>query len=159
MTSETESKKISRKVDRTTNNSSGSNRTRPTIGYLVVRTEDNVSQALWRGVAEAAREQDVNLICFAGDRLLFPDGTVSPANAIYDLVNSEVVDGLVTWASSVGGSLEHEETVAFHQCYHPLPIVSITLPMEGCPTVLIDSYAGMSQSTRWYRRQRSLPKN
>ncbi|MBN1812401.1 MAG: substrate-binding domain-containing protein, partial [Anaerolineae bacterium] len=94
-------------------------------------------------MVDAARERDVNLICFAGDRLRDPTGSSSPANVLYDLVSSEAVDGLVSWASSVGGSLEHDEIVQFHRRYHPLPMVSITLPMEGCPTVLIDSYTGM----------------
>jgi serine phosphatase RsbU (regulator of sigma subunit)/DNA-binding LacI/PurR family transcriptional regulator len=120
-----------------------SNRARPTIGYLAPRTGDSVSQALWRGVVGAARERDVNLISFPGDRLRYPDGAASPGNVLYELVSSEVVDGLVSWASSVGGSLEYDETVAFHRRYRPIPIVSITLPMAGCPTVLIDSYAGM----------------
>jgi hypothetical protein len=110
--------------------------TRPTIGYLALRTGDNVSQVLWRGVVDAARERDANLICFAGDRLRDPDGVSSPANVLYDLVSSEAVDGLVSWASSVGGALERDEIVRFHRRYQPLP-------MEGCPTVLIDSYAGM----------------
>jgi signal transduction histidine kinase/DNA-binding LacI/PurR family transcriptional regulator/AraC-like DNA-binding protein/DNA-binding response OmpR family regulator len=122
---------------------SGSHSTRPTIGYLALRTGDNVSQALWMGVVDGARERGANLICFSGDRLCGPDGASSPANVLYDLVSSEVVDGLVSWASSVGGSLEHDEIVRFHRRYRPLPMVSITLPMEGCPTVLIDSYAGM----------------
>jgi hypothetical protein len=33
--------------------------------------------------------------------------------------------------------------VRFHRSFHPLPVVSITVPMEGIPTVLIDSYQGM----------------
>ncbi len=122
---------------------SGFHSTRPTIGYLALRTGDNVSQALWMGVVDGARGRGANLICFAGDRLRDPDGASSPANVLYDLVSSEVVDGLVSWASSVGGSLERDEIVRFHRRYRPLPMVSVTLPMEGCPAVLIDSYAGM----------------
>lgn len=116
---------------------------RPTIGYLAHRVGDNVSQAIWTGVVDAAREHDVNLICFAGDRLRDPAGRSSPDNVAYDLINPQVVDGLVSWASAVGGFLKHEEIVRFHRKFHPLPVVSITLPMEGIPTVLIDSYQGM----------------
>jgi hypothetical protein len=71
-------------------------RKRPTIGYLAHRVGDNVSQAIWTGVVDAAREQDVNLICFAGDRLRDPDGRTSPDNVAYDLINPQVVDGLVS---------------------------------------------------------------
>lgn len=114
-----------------------------TIGYLTPRIGDNVSQALWSGVVDAARERGVRLICFAGDILRDDAGSPSPANAIYDLVNLDRVDGLVSWASSLGGSLAHDGVVAFHRRYDPLPVVSITLPMPGIPSVSIDSYQGM----------------
>ena len=114
---------------------SGSEGERSTIGYLALRTGDNVSQAIWLGVVDGARERGANLLCFAGDRLRDPAGGSLLANVLYDLVNPEVVDGLVTWASSVGGSLARDEIVQ--------SMVSITLPMEGHPTVLIDSYTGM----------------
>jgi signal transduction histidine kinase/DNA-binding LacI/PurR family transcriptional regulator/AraC-like DNA-binding protein len=94
-------------------------------------------------VVDAAQEKGANLICFAGENLRDSAGLPSPANIAYDLVNSEVLDGLVSWASSIGGTLEHEKVVSFHRRYYPLPMVSITLPIEGIPTVLIDSYHGM----------------
>ncbi|MBN1979079.1 MAG: substrate-binding domain-containing protein [Anaerolineae bacterium] len=118
-------------------------RARPTIGYLAPRIGNNVSEAFWRGVVNAAQRLDANLICFAGDQLRDATGFSSPANAVYDLASPQIVDGLVSWASSVGGTLEDEEVERFHHRYHPLPIISITLPMAGCPTVSIDSYAGM----------------
>lgn len=116
---------------------------RPTIGYLTPRIGDNVSQALWSGVVDAAEEHGANLICFAGENLGDATGSPSPANIAYELVNTDMVDGLVSWASSLGGSLEHTEVEGFHRRYHPLPIVSITLPMPGIPTVSIDSYQGI----------------
>jgi signal transduction histidine kinase/CheY-like chemotaxis protein len=116
---------------------------RPTIGYLAYGIGDNVSQALWTGIVDAARERGANLICFAGDRLRDITGSPSPANVLYDLASASVVDGLVSWASAVGGYQESDKIAAFHRRYHPLPIVSITLPMEGCPTIVNDSYQGM----------------
>jgi signal transduction histidine kinase/AraC-like DNA-binding protein len=116
---------------------------RPTIGYLTPRIGDNVSQALWSGVVDASQERGVHLICFAGDVLHDSASVPSPANIAYELVSTKVVDGLVSWASSVGGALERDEIAKFHCRYHPLPIVSITLPLEGIPTVSIDSYQGM----------------
>lgn len=116
---------------------------RPTIGYLARGIGGDVGQALWAGLVDAARERDVNSICFIGDRLRDPKGFSSPANLVYELANTGSIDGLVSWASAVGGALAHEETVSFHHHYRPLPIVSIALPMEGVPTVLIENYVGM----------------
>ena len=115
----------------------------PTVGYLTTRIGDNVSQALWSGVVDACRERGARLICFAGEILRDEAGLPSPANVVYDLVSPQTIDGLVSWASSLGGSLDHDGIAAFHRRYHPLPLVSITLPMPGVPTVSIDSYKGM----------------
>ncbi len=123
--------------------SSESRGAHPTIGYLTPRIADNVSQALWSGVVDAAKERGANLICFAGDILRDSEGLPSPGNIAYDLVDASLVDGLVSWTSSIGGTLEHDEVANFHRRFHPLPMVSITLPMEGVPTVSIDSYQGM----------------
>jgi signal transduction histidine kinase/DNA-binding LacI/PurR family transcriptional regulator/AraC-like DNA-binding protein/DNA-binding response OmpR family regulator len=119
--------------------------TRPTIGYLTPRIGDDVSQALWSGLVDAAQDHGANLICFAGEVLLDAAGLPSPANLVYELIHAERIDGLVSWASSLGGSLEHEGIAEFHHRYDPLPIVSITLPMAGRPTVSIDSYRGMRE--------------
>src|SRR4030042_1122180 len=109
----------------------------PTIGYLTPRISDNVSQALWSGVVDAARERRARLFCFVGGVLRDDAGLPTPGNLAYDLVNLEMIDGLVSWASSLGGSLAPAGVVAFHRRYHPLPIVSITLPMPGMPPVSI----------------------
>jgi signal transduction histidine kinase/DNA-binding LacI/PurR family transcriptional regulator/DNA-binding response OmpR family regulator/AraC-like DNA-binding protein len=122
---------------------SGTRDPRPTIGYLTPRIGDNVSQAIWSGVVDAAREAGANLICFVGDDFRDAADPPAPANIAYELVSAQVVDGLVSWASSLAGSLEPPQVARFHRRYHPLPIVSITLPMAGIPTVRIDSYQGM----------------
>ena len=70
-------------------------------------------------------------------------GSSSPANVLYSLASASVIDGLVSWASAVGGYQENDKIAAFHRRYYPLPIVSVTLPMEGCPTIVNDSYRGM----------------
>ena len=116
---------------------------RPTIGYLTPRIGDSTSRALWSGVADAAQRQDVNLICFAGEILHDLECPHARGNVLYDLVHAEIVDGLVSWASGVGGDLNRDAIVNFHRRYRPLPMVSITLPLEGGPTVLVDSYQGI----------------
>jgi DNA-binding LacI/PurR family transcriptional regulator len=68
-----------------------------------------------------------------------------PETILYDLVNPEALDGLISWASSVGGCLSDEEIARFHTRYDPLPIVSITFPLKGKPTVMADNYQGMRE--------------
>ncbi|MBN1659881.1 MAG: substrate-binding domain-containing protein [Anaerolineae bacterium] len=116
---------------------------RPTIAYLTPHIDDAVGEALWSGVGDAAQELGANLISYVGAALPGPLLPPSAANSVYDLVDTRALDGIISWASSLCGALDRDQVVLFHRRYHPLPVVSITLPVEGCPSVSIDSYQGM----------------
>jgi signal transduction histidine kinase/DNA-binding LacI/PurR family transcriptional regulator/AraC-like DNA-binding protein/CheY-like chemotaxis protein len=92
---------------------------------------------------DAAERRDVNLISFPGGRLHALNAFESQRNLVFDLANEECIDGLITWASSLGGVLSPGEISAFHQRYQALPTVSLAQFIEGLPTVALDSYQGM----------------
>jgi signal transduction histidine kinase/DNA-binding LacI/PurR family transcriptional regulator/AraC-like DNA-binding protein len=115
----------------------------PTLGFLLASLHTGASLIIWPSLVEAARRHDVNLICFPGGRLQAADSFESQRNAIFDLAGLKSLDGLITWSSSLGGVLGPTEIKAFHQRYHPLPMVSLAQFMEGMPTVSVDSYLGM----------------
>ena len=129
---------------------------RLTIGYLTPHLYEHLGQ--WFGVADAAHEHDVSLISFPGWSPKYPEGFEAQATILYELVTAENVDGLVTWASSIGNYITVEELQAFHDRYRPLPIVSVGRTLEGIPSLLMDSYSGMRDEiahlieTHGYRR-------
>ncbi len=114
-----------------------------TIGFLAGNIHLGVAQYLWPGVVDAAQKQNVNLICFPGGELGVCDGFEAQRNVLYDLIDTERLDGLVSWSSTIGGRLEAAELSGFHQRCAPLPMVGLAQPAEGMPTLLIDSYHGM----------------
>jgi len=116
---------------------------RPTLGFLFASLHTGASLVIWPSLLDAAERHDVNLICFPGGRLKATDSFEIQRNAIFDLVSHKCLDGLITWSSSLGGVLGPAEIRAFHQRYHPLPMVSLAQFMEGMPTVSLDSYFGM----------------
>jgi signal transduction histidine kinase/DNA-binding LacI/PurR family transcriptional regulator/AraC-like DNA-binding protein len=116
---------------------------RPSFGFLLASLHTGASRALWPGLIDAAERFDVNLICFPGGRLRAQVPYEVQRNAIYDLAGEGCLDGLVTWASSLGGVTTPAEINSFHQRYRALPIVSLAQFMEGTPTVSVDSYHGM----------------
>ncbi len=118
---------------------------RPTIGYLTPAVHDNYQQQ-WSGVVDAAQEFDANLLCFLGGALSNSWEFQAQANVIYDLVASENVDGLVSWASSIGNFVTDDEIRDFHERYHPLPIVTIGKAVEGFPGLMMENYDGMSEA-------------
>ena len=116
---------------------------RATVGFLLASLHTGASRIIWPSMADSAERHDVNLICFPGGRLHAMDSFEVQRNAIFDLASHKCLDGLITWASTLGGVLGPAEIRSFHQRYQPLPMVSLAQFMEGMPTVSVDSYLGM----------------
>jgi DNA-binding LacI/PurR family transcriptional regulator len=115
----------------------------PTIGFLTAQILDTNGMDLWFGVADAAQERGVNLLCFLGNELQIPVGFQAQANVLYDLVSAESLDGLVVWGSALSNFVGIEALQHFYERFRPLPIVNVALPVQGVHNVLIDSYQGM----------------
>jgi DNA-binding LacI/PurR family transcriptional regulator/anti-anti-sigma regulatory factor len=130
------------KVDRTKNISS--EYLRPNIGLLTRPLGSRLRALRWLGVADAAKERGANLICYPGGILHDPKGFGAQANVLYDLVDVEHLDGLIVWGV-VGARRRTEEYLKFIERYTPLPIVSVSMALEGIPSVLTDNYDGMGQ--------------
>lgn len=116
---------------------------RPTIGLFTYGIMDTISQAVWLGMEDVAREHDVNLICCSGGTLRDFTGMTTPANVLYDLVGDERLDGLVIW-SGLLHHVDHETAQNFYRRYAAfLPTVSLGAQVEGIPSVVVDNYMGM----------------
>lgn len=120
-----------------------SRKKRPTFGFLLASLHTGASRELCPGLIDAADRLGVNLICFPGGRLRAQVAYESQRNLLYELAGEACLDGIITWASSLGGVAGPAEINAFHTRYHNLPTVSLAQILEGTPTVSIDSYHGM----------------
>jgi DNA-binding LacI/PurR family transcriptional regulator/anti-anti-sigma regulatory factor len=117
---------------------------RLTIGYLAPNISDSVSLARWHGVLDMAQEQDINLICFPGWywRDPRPGGQ---ANVIYDLIDSENLDGIVLGNIVQESSASYDEFRDFYERHFHVPVVSMRKMLDGVPYVPLDNYQGMRE--------------
>jgi GAF domain-containing protein/DNA-binding LacI/PurR family transcriptional regulator len=131
---------------------------RPTIGFLLVSTTRTWELLQWWGVTDAARERDVNLVCFLGRELHSPVGFDAQANVLYDLVNPEQLDGLILWAAGFDNFVTQAQMIEFCARYRSLPIVTVEDEVPGIPNVFIDNHRAMREAlvhlieTHGYRR-------
>ncbi|MFN2271789.1 MAG: substrate-binding domain-containing protein, partial [Anaerolineae bacterium] len=123
----------------------GKRDTRPTIALLTDQVVYEYQSEIVTGVIEAARERDVNLLCFIGGRLGVTDGFESQGNAIYDLVRAESVDGVVVMASALSSQVGFEEIKSLCESFHPLPMVSVGLMLEGVTSLVVDNKTGLHE--------------
>lgn len=119
---------------------------RPTIGLLIDELIGGYQHQMWPGIADLARERDVNLLCFSGKPLRSPLEFDSERNVIYGLASSQTIDGLIITSGTLGNYIPLHELEHFCQRYHPLPIVSIALPLEGIPSVLVNNDVGIREA-------------
>jgi len=129
------------RTDKSTN--TGLRNQRPTIGCLTPTISDDNGQTLWLGLTDIARQRDVNLMCFPGGWLSDPRGFQAQANVLYELVNVQNVEGVVSWGTSIVGYAGVDELGVFHERYRPLPVVIAGGELEGVSSLLVDSYTSM----------------
>ena len=116
----------------------------PVLGFLSADLHNGASAILWPAVVEEARRRQAQLICFPGGRL---GGGPEPGlrNQVYDLAGPGCLDGVITWASSLGGMVDTVDLDAFHGRLAELPMVSLSHQMAGVPVIRIDVYTGMKE--------------
>src|SRR6266545_3531378 len=116
-------------------------RSRPVIGML---TQDllELFAEQWLGAVDAASTHGCDFICFCGRALEAP-GFKKQANAIYDLVTEEALDGLVVWTSILGINVGRDRTAELCRRFDPLPIVSVEASLGSAPVVLMEDRRGM----------------
>lgn len=117
---------------------------RPDLGLILASIHQGSSAFLLPGVVDEAAREDVNLWCFPGGQLNLADEYERQRNAVYRLANPGCLDGLISWASSLGGTVDHEAIDAFHEPWLAHPMVTIGYRVEGVPAVIVDAPGGMT---------------
>ena len=119
---------------------------RPTIGFLTAYRGQSFHHLVWSGIADVARERNLNAICFDGNYVYDPEGFKAQANILYDLIYPEQLDGMVIW-HLVCNLLNPDERRQFYDRFHPLPIVSMSGGrIEGITCIRTDNYGEMRQT-------------
>ncbi|HEX3043517.1 MAG TPA: GGDEF domain-containing protein, partial [Bacillota bacterium] len=87
----------------------------------------------------------VNLIVFPGKSLKITYNNDYNYNVIYELVNGNNIDGLVIATTVLRGFISQDQFMAFYSRFQSLPVVSIGIPIDGVPSVLINNRTGFKQ--------------
>src|SRR5690606_2702716 len=88
-------------------------------------------------------ELDLDLFIVFGRAVEEPHPWGPANNAIFDLVGSRTVDGIVSISTSLGSYCGPEGMRRFLERYRGLPSCSVGVPLERVPSVLVDNEGGM----------------
>ena len=116
------------------------------LGFTLASIHAGSGVKLWTAWAKYAQRKEGAFFVFPGGKLV----SDKMRNDIYSLVNSENLDGLISWASSVGSGVSLEKLQQFHENFADVPFVTIGQKIEGHPLVEFDAYTGMKQLTEHF---------
>ena len=115
---------------------------RPVVGLLASSTVESWATRQWQGVVDAARDLNVELVCYIGG-VLRSSRYDEEANVMYDLAALARLDGLIVWSAAIGWLIPKPDMSAFVSRFGALPIVSMEMSFPGAHSVLMDDYGGM----------------
>jgi DNA-binding LacI/PurR family transcriptional regulator len=117
---------------------------RPIIGFLTCGFEgDPVGYQLWSGIYNHAQKRGVDLLCFPGNPPYSPIAFKAKANAVYDLVSTDNLNGLLVWGAGLSVDSGTAQVTALFQRFLSIPTVSISFRVPGIPNIGIDNYQGI----------------
>ena len=122
---------------------------RVTIGFTgIADFRSFIGQEYIAGMMKAASDYDLNFINFAGaiKYSLFDDiDFISHYLKNFRFMKAPLVDGLVTWASSLCSFLDNKTVISTFNALKPLPMVDIGyLDIEGVPCIRIDNNSSIA---------------
>jgi sigma-B regulation protein RsbU (phosphoserine phosphatase) len=119
-----------------------------TIGFMIdgIYAPGGYHNNLWRGILEATRQHKLNLVTFTGGPLRdsIHNDYEHQRNVIYELITPKSVDGLIVSSATLSYAAGLDRLAAFCARLRRLPSVSIGLPLDDMPCLLVDNCIGMT---------------
>ncbi|NLM00670.1 MAG: substrate-binding domain-containing protein [Treponema sp.] len=115
------------------------------IGFVLASIHTGTALNLWPHLVSQANRKGGAFYIFPGGMLDSQKESEYLRNSIYKLANSQNLDGLISWGSTIGGAISMEELNGFHESLSPMPFVTIGHKIQGSSCVDFDAYNGMKE--------------
>jgi sigma-B regulation protein RsbU (phosphoserine phosphatase) len=116
---------------------------RRTIGLLVDEFYYDIPISYFKAVQDYGIRHGINVLYIVSKAIRSPLYYQIQANILYDLPDEQNVDGLIIASNLLGSFISMEELKTICHHYHPIPVVSIGIIIEGFPSVVLDNAGGM----------------
>lgn len=117
-----------------------------TLAFFISELEGEYANSLCRELVDVARGNGVNLILFPGKTLQAPYQYQYQHNVIFDLASPVNVDGILFATGVLCNYITSQELVEFMDKFKKLPRLSLSVPVNGVPAVLIDNKSGLYET-------------
>lgn len=111
---------------------------RPTIAVLIGTITSEYHEELLRGAEYIAKQKGYNLIGFSGGAISSRDPFSLTRDSAFDLVNMELIDGVISPFSSHMRFLNEQDSQTFIKNFSSVPIVNIGSELPGMSNIIAD---------------------
>ena len=116
---------------------------RKTIGVLFDSIDEWYQNSICKGIKKQAENMDINVLFFSGMGLESNDIEDFQHNAIYRLVNTNKLDGLIISKGALPDCGSVDEIKKFINKYSAIPVVSISIALEEIHSVVFNNIESM----------------
>ena len=118
------------------------------VGVLVDRLDGDYQAAVIGGMADAAADAGINLVCLSGGELQAPTRFSDQRNAVFELAASTDLDGLVILSGTIANHCGLEHLARYCERFAPLPMISVAAQVPGMTSLLIDGDTALRDGIR-----------
>jgi len=118
---------------------------RSTIAVLVGSMTSEYHEGIMRGAAHVAAEKNYNLIAYCGGVLNSSDPLTLTREKVFELVDMDLIDGVISPFSSHSRFLDKKSSRQFIEQFSSVPVINIGSRVEGYTNVLTDYETGFSE--------------
>ncbi len=115
----------------------------PRLALVCASIHTGASRGLWTGLVDEALVRGARVLVIPGGRLGAEEAWEASRNLNYRLASPRNADGIVSWTTSLSGSVGAEVVEAFVASLASLPLVTVSQAAAGAPLVAFDAYRGM----------------
>lgn len=129
-------------------NALDSGRARPRIGFQITHIGDDYCKMYLPVLIESCRKAGFDLTVFAGGSLNDPNTYNYQRNAIYNYLGSSNIDVMILLTATLKSYAKQGVFDSFYAKVSALPVISISEPLDGHPSIVIDNASGLSEAIR-----------
>ncbi|MDC7218376.1 MAG: EAL domain-containing protein [Spirochaetales bacterium] len=116
---------------------------RPTIAVLTNMVATPYSEGIIFGATDYAKSKGYNALCFSGAEFAKPEAVNMSRDRIFELIDREMIDGVILPMGALSRFLTMEEQLAFLEQFKGLPVITINSEIPGYKTVGYSPRQGM----------------
>lgn len=120
------------------------------IGLILASIHSGSASQVCSALIKEAQLFDTSFYIFPGGRLNAAQDSEYLRNPVYALANSGNIDGLISWASAIGGDVSLEDLNEFHKQFGDMPFVTLSQKIGSHSCVNFDAYNGMAELVKHF---------